>query len=93
MSLSATERTKTVEQAFAELERIVRELDTDYARAIQGEVKSVAGNWLAGLRSSIAALRGEQDTLHQPADPRAQDGRRDPDEANPWSQMSRRIGP
>lgn len=43
--------------ALIELERIERELNTDYARAIQGEVKSVAGNWLEGLRSSIAVLR------------------------------------
>lgn len=49
--------------AIAELERIERELSTPYARALQGEVKAVLGNWLTGLRSAIAAVRASAPTL------------------------------
>lgn len=52
-------------EVIAEMERLQRELDTDYARAIQGEVKSVAGNWRVVVNNALVVLKqvgsGNQD--------------------------------
>ncbi len=47
---------------IAEMERLQRELDTDYARALQGEVKGVLGNWRVVVNNALVVLKSGSGT-------------------------------